>query len=362
MNQELEELQFSVKRKFSFRINPQYSESFKTKIPDGQILPLIQEVFRILDWPIVYTDKHSVEAKRKNQWNKLTAKLTITKKAGGRIVVLSKSLEGHLTDLGKNSKRTGLFIALFKKLETEYEANGKLIELEEEFNKKNNWEGYEVPDQLPPPAKTTEPNLTLTIASGIIIAAICGIILGFLVHNFGHLIGFYEIGIGLFVGYVFGKVLTKTNYITHTHVKTLIISILIATLFISLITEYYISKSNFLYSSVTLVDYFKLRIERGLVFENFDTGWIGLAIAWVFQIWFSYIIALYRATHLILFFVINRIPTEVIDFTLYHLENGSSLSQTRHYLAQKGWEKTSDQDNVFEAINDIFGLQELNRN
>lgn len=362
MNQELEDLQYTVKRRFSFGINPQYSESFKTKIADGQIIPLIQEVFRILDWPVVYTDKHSVEAKRKNQWDKLTAKLTITKKNGGRIEVHSKSLEGHLTDLGKNSKRTGLFIALFKKLETEYEADGKLAQLEEEFNKNNNWEDYEVPDQLPPPPKTIEPSLSLTITAAIVIAAICGITLGFLNHNFGQIIGIYELGIGLFVGYFFGLTITKTNFTTHNAIKIIIVCILLTILFISLITEYYIGRSNLLYSNLELADYLKLRVERGLVFENMNTGWIGLVIAWIFQIWFAYIIALYRATHLILFFFINRIPTEVINFTVYHLENGSSISQTRYHLAQKGWKKTSDQDNIFEAISDIFGLQELNRN
>lgn len=362
MNKELEELQHTVKRRYSLRINPYFSESFKTNIKDGQVIPLIQEVFRVLDWPIVYTDDKSVEAKRKNQWNKLTAKLTVTKKANGRIEVHSKSLEGHLTDLGKNSKRTGLVIALFKKLEKEYGTNGKLIALEDEFNKLNNWEDYEVPKTLPQPSKSVKPKLTNALIGSVFIAATIGIIVGLLSYIFRHVAGVYELGIGLFVGYFLGRILTKVNYIDYNHSKLLILGILICGLFINFYVQYYMMNYHNHYENFGFTDYLRYRFSSGIVItENLNTGWIGYAILWSIHIGFAYIIALHRVTFIIIDFTINRLPTEVIDYTIYLLEKDNTLSQVRSLLAEKGWKKTIDQDQVFEAINEIFGLQEAKR-
>lgn len=363
MNKELEDLQHTIKRKYSFRINPQYAESFRTNIKNGQIIPLIQEVFRVLDWPIVYTDHNTVEAKRKNQWKKSTAKLTVTKKTSGRIEVHSKSLEGHLTDLGKNSKRTGLFIALFKKLEKDYSTNGKLIELEDEFNKKNNWEYYDIPKTLPQPHNSSDPNLKTAIISSFFIAIAIGLILGLLTHIFRHVIGIYELGIGLFIGYLLGKTLTKTNIIDYNHSKLFILGILVLGLLTSLYTQYVMINYENNNENFSYINYLIIRFGTGLeLSDNLNTGWIGYIILWSLHIGFAYYIALHRVTLMIVDFVINRVPVQVIDYTIYLLEKDNSLSEVRLLLAEKGWEKASDQDQVFEAINEIFALQEINRN
>lgn len=362
MNKELEDLQHTVKRRFSFRINPQFSETFKTNIKEGQIIPLVQEVFRELDWPLVYTDNKSVEAKRKNQWDKLTAKLTVTKMPNGRIEVHCKSLEGHLTDLGKNSKRTGLFILLFKKLEKEYSTNGKLVELEDEFNKRNNWEDYEVPETLPQPSKSAEPKLTNALIGSVFIAATIGIAVGLLSHVFRHIIGIYEVGIGLFVGYFLGKTLTKANYIDYNRSKLLILGILLFGLFINFYVQYYMMNLDKHYENFGFIDYLRYSFSGGITLtKNMNTGWVGYVILWCLHIGFAYLIALHRATFIIINFAINRVPMEVIDYTIYLLEKDNSLSKVRLLLAEKGWKKTKDQDQVFEAINEIFGLQEANR-
>jgi uncharacterized membrane protein YphA (DoxX/SURF4 family) len=362
MNKELEDLQHSVKRRFSNRINPQYSESFKPTIEEGQIIPLIQEVFRLLDWPIVYTDDKSVEAKRKNQWNKLTAKVTVTRKPSGRIEVHSKSLEGHLTDLGKNSKRTGLFIALFKKLEKEYSANDKIKELEDEFKKRNNWEDYDVPTTLPQPKESSEPNLINTIIGSFCIALSIGVIIGFLTYVFRHIAGIYELGTGLYVGHFLGKTLTKTNYIDYNHSKLIILGILLLGLVTNFFTQYILINYNSHYENFGFIDYLSYRFNSDLkLSDNLYAQWIGHIILWSLHIALAYFIALHRVTFTIIDYAITRIPSEVIDYTVYLLEKDNSLSEVRTLLAEKGWKKTSDQDQVFEAINELFGLQELNR-
>ncbi|MBQ0787631.1 MAG: hypothetical protein KBT69_09030 [Oceanihabitans sp.] len=93
----------------------------------------------------------------------MVGKLTIKKGASNRIEVNSKSLEGNFFDFGKNAKRTGLFIALFQKLATEYKNSGKLTELELEFEKENNWTDYKIPSELPKPKEFGEPNLVFSI-------------------------------------------------------------------------------------------------------------------------------------------------------------------------------------------------------
>ena len=103
---------------------------------------------------------------------KLTEKITVTKSVSGRIEVHSKTIEGNFIDFGKNSKRTGLFIALFQKLATEYQQSGKLKELETEFEKENSWADYEIPSELPKPKVTGKPNLALSIIGGLVIGAI----------------------------------------------------------------------------------------------------------------------------------------------------------------------------------------------
>lgn len=361
MNKELEDLQYLVKRRFSFGINPQFSENFKTNIKDTQIIPLIQEVFKILDWPIVYTDNKSVEAKRKNQWNKLTAKITVTKKSSGRIEVHSKSLEGHLTDFGKNSKRTGLFIALFKKLEKEYSANGKLNELEEEFNKINNWEEYEVPDKLPLPKKNREPNISIAIVGGLILAIILGFFYGYLTNLFGYLIGLYEFGIGISVGYLFGKILVRANYLHEKPAKIMIGSILLIILISSQFIGFIIIKTQNSLTDLSFFNFINLHLERGLTIDNIETGWIGLIIVWGFQLVLPFIIAVFKSTLIVMKAVYEKVPEEVLEYTIFLIKKNKPISEVRLLLAEKGWSEKSDQEDIFDAINVIIGIQDFRR-
>lgn len=360
MDRELENLEYAVKRKFSFRFKPQFTETFKTNISDGQIIPIAQEVFEKLDWPIVYLDKRSIEAKRKNSWGKLTAKITITKKGGGKIEVHSKSLEGHFTDLGKNSKRTGLFIAVFEKLRQEYEANDQLDQLEEEFNKQFNWENYKVPDTLPPPPEIKNPNLKLSLIGGVLIALMLGTIYSLFDYNVVSIGGIGEVLLGLAIGYLFGKVLVKANYTNYKIIKVMTIGVIALTFITSFCTEYLIlnySRSSFTNFFKYLEYWFAIRFN----IEEIKIEWILFMALKAFLFWICYIIAIFKISELQLKLILRRIPPEVIDFTIYHLEKSSGLSQMRHHLAQKGWKRTIEQDAVFDAINENFNLQEMNR-
>ena len=361
MNIELENLQSTVKTKYSFKYKPEFSESFKTDLKDNQIIPLIIEVFEKLEWIVVFTDKKTVEAKRKNDWNKLTEKITITKKASGRIEVNSKTIEGNFIDFGKNSKRTGLFIALFKKLATEYKESGKLTKLESEFEKQNSWADYEIPSELPKPKEFGAPNLAFSIIGGSIIAILFGILIAFLTVNFTYLIGVYEIGIGIGIGYLFGQVLKKTNYIEFRPIQFILGGIMILMFITNLFTQYQLIIAENNISELGFFEFLKLRFEAGLTIKDLNTGWIGLTLSWVFQIVFPYFLAMSKVAGITANYMIEKIPEKVLEYTIYLFKMDKSESEVRAELAQKGWNKKSDQDNVIQAIAEISGFQQMNR-
>ena len=361
MNIEYENLQSEVKRKFSFKYKPEFSESFKTDIKESQIIPLTIEVFEKLEWPIVFRDKNSVEAKRKGDWNKLTEKITITKKTSGRIEVYSKTIEGNFIDFGKNSKRTGLFIALFQKLAIEYKESGKLTELESELEKQNSWADYEIPTELPKPKEFGEPNLAFSIIGGSIIAILFGVLIAFLTVNFTYFIGVYELGIGIGIGYLFGQVLKKTNYIEFRPIQFIVGGIMLLMFLTNLFTQYQLIIAENNISDISFFEFIKLRIEGGLTIKDLNTGWIGLTLSWLFQMVFPYFLAIGRVAGITANYMIEKIPEKVLEYTIYLFEMEKSESEVRAELAQKGWNKKSDQDNVMQAIAEISGFQQMNR-
>ncbi|NAS32258.1 hypothetical protein GTQ40_14835 [Flavobacteriaceae bacterium R38] len=361
MNIEYENLQSTIKRKYSFKYKPEFSESFKTDIKDSQIIPLTIEVFEKLEWPIVFTDENSVEAKRKGDWNKLTEKITITRKASSRIEVHSKTIEGNFIDFGKNSLRTGLFIALFQKLAIEYKETGKLAELETEYEKQSNWADYEVPSELPKPKEFGQPNLTLSIAGGLVIAIVFGFLIGFLTVNFIYLIGVYELAIGIGTGYFFGQILKKTNYIEFKSIKLIIGGIMLVMFITSLFTEYQLIIVDNNISELGFFEFVKLRFESGLIIKNLNTGWIGLTLSWIFQIVFPFFLAQAKVAGIIMNYMIEKIPDKVLEYAIYLIEMGKSESEIRAELALRGWNKKSDQDDVIQTIVEIIGFNQANR-
>ena len=361
MNIEYENLQSSIKRKYSFKYKPEFSESFKTDIKENQIIPLIIEVFEKLEWPIVFRDDKSVEAKRKGDWNKLTEKITITKKASGRIVVHSKTIEGNFIDFGKNSKRTGLFIAVFQKLVIDYKESGKLSELEAEFEKQNNWADYEIPTELPKPKEFGSPNLALSIFGGLVIAILFGLLIAFLTVKFTYIIGIYEFGIGLGIGYLFGQVLKKTNYIEFRPIQFIVGGMMIVIFITNQLIQYQLIIEENNISGLGFFEFMKMRFEHGLTIKDLNTGWIGLSLSWIFQMVFPYFLAVSNVAGITANYMIEKIPEKVLEYTIYLFDTEKSESEVRAELAQKGWNKKTDQDAIFQAIAEINGFHQMNR-
>lgn len=361
MHLEIENLELSIKRKHVFKYKPEFLESFKTDISESQIIPLTIEVFDKLEWPIVFTNKKSVEAKRKGTFNKLTEKITITKKSSGRIEVHSKTIEGNFWDVGKNSKRTGLFIALFKKLASEYRENGKLVELETEYERQNNWTDYKVPSKLPKPIISRKSSLLISIIGGLSISIGLGVLIGFLTQKFFYFIGVYEFGTGLALGYLFSRVLKLANYVEFAKIRIIIGVMVFLVFLMSLHFQYYIIVKENNISGLDFIEFIQLRIENGLMIKTLSTGWIGLILSWVFQLVFPFFIAQAKVGISLMNYSIEKIPEKVLEYVIYLFDNGKSESEIRVELSSKGWSNKEDQDNVFDAIDAISGFHQNNR-
>ena len=108
-------------------------------------------------------------------------------------------------------------------------------------------------------------------------------------------------------------------------------------------------------------EFIKLRLEQGLTIKKLNTGWIGLIISWGLQIIITYYVGLLRLVTSITSYQLGRVPMEVIDFAFYNFVKEKTEEQVRNELKIKGWIKKQNQDEVFEAIEAIYGANELNR-
>ena len=129
----------------------------------------------------------------------------------------------------------------------------------------------------------------------------------------------------------------------------------------NLFTQYQLIISENNISKLGFFEFIKLRIEGGLTINDLNTGWIGLTLSWVFQIVFPFFLAQAKVAGITMNYMIERIPEKVLEYTIYLFDIGKQESEVRAELSQKGWNKKSDQDEIFEALGAISGFQQNNR-
>jgi len=102
-----------------------------------------------------------------------------------------------------------------------------------------------------------------------------------------------------------------------------------------------------------------LLFQEGLKIKSVNTGWIGLVISWVVQIVITYGISYVQLASHLTQFQLERVPMEVVDFAVYHFVKGKDDNEVRRELSKMGWSKEEDQNDVFESIGALQGMQEL---
>lgn len=359
MTDELEEYEDSIKTKDRIGFTPKYQEEFRTHLSQPAFMPLVFKTMEKLDWDIVYSDETFIEAKRRNDWDKWTEKITITYDYGN-VTVKSISLGNEMWDMGRNSKRVRLFIYAFHQTEKEYDKEA-LAELQKEVERENNWDDYEIPESLPQPIHNRKTNFYIPLIGGITTALLLGYAIAFLSVETIYIIGLYELIVALIMGFALKHLIKHGNFTDYHKLRLLLIGMIILTYISNQYFQYKIILSKQEWISIVFFDFMLIRIMQGLTIRSTNTGVIGLLISWALQLGLTYIIALLRLIYHLNAYQFSLIPKEVTDFAWYHLLKGKTEEEIRYELAHKGWKEEKLQNEVFESIGAILDMNELNR-
>lgn len=362
MEESLKTYEKNIDKKHSFGWTPKYEEEFRTNLNEKVFIPIAEITFEKLDWDLVFKDNKSIEAKRKESnlgFEKWTESITILY-SHGKINVKSESLGNEMWDNGRNSKRVKLFIHAFKETEKSFDRES-LEKLEIEVERKNNWDDYVIPENLPKPNEIKKPNFVIPIVGGIFVSIILAFILAKVSVSGIYIIGLFEVLVAVAIGFSLKYLIKLSNFTEFLKLKYLLIGMIILIYVLNQYFQYEIILRENNYDRIGFFEFIKLRFEQGLTIKKLNTGWIGLIISWVLQIVITYYVGLLRLITSITSYQLERIPMEVVDFAFYHFVKEKTEEQVRNELKNKGWTEKQNQDEVFEAIEAIYGANELNR-
>jgi len=195
----------------------------------------------------------------------------------------------------------------------------------------------------------------------LIISLLVGYIIVFLTFKATYFIGAFEVGAALIIAFGFKYLIRLGNY-TNFELLQYLLGVVVFITYLSIqyfLYELILANNNV--EKIGFIEFLKWRLENGLKIKSLDTGWIGLVISWIFQLGFTYLISYLRIIHSLTAYLINRVPSEVADFTMYHFVKGKSENEVRRELSMKGWTTEQQQNEVFEAIGGYQSANELGR-
>lgn len=358
MTEEFKKYENTITKKHSFGWTPKYEEDFRTQLNKVLFGAISVQTFEKLGWDIVFRDETTVSAKRKNDWDSWTEKIT-AKFDHGKISVKSNSLGNEMWDIGRNSKRVNLFIHAFKTTEASFDKNS-LQELENDTNKSNNWDDYKIPETLPKPKKNKIPNIVLPIIIGLSLSIVIGFLIALLSTKGLYVIGLYEVGVGFIFGFILSFAIKQSNFTNYDKLHWLLISMILITYISNQVFQFLILMSSYEIGSIGFGQFIKLRFEAGLKVKSIQTGWIGLVVSWIVQLGVTYLVGTLRLISGLNDYILKRVPEEVVNFTFFHFVKNKTENEVRDELSQKGWSTEQSQNEVFEAIVAIQGINEFN--
>ena len=359
MTEELQKYESTIKKKHSFNWTPKFEEEFRTDLNKTVFVPIAIKTFEKLGWDLVFQDELSAEAKRKGDWDRWTEKISVTLEYG-KVKVKSVSLGNEMWDNGRNSKRVRLFKYAFQETEKEFDKEA-LAELEKEVEKTNNWDDYEIPESLPQPKERKEPKLWIPLLGGLLTALLLGYVVAFLSVKGIYIIGLFEVGVAIVMGFVLKQLIKVSNYTFYDHLHYLLIGMILITYISNQYFQYQIILNENNFKPFSFWEFIQARFEAGLTIKSLNTGWVGLLISWGLQLVITYFVGVLRLSSSLISYSLERVPMEVVDFAYYHFVKDKTENQVRAELAKMGWNKSQDQDEVFESIGALQGATEMNR-
>ncbi|AZA48489.1 hypothetical protein EG346_09965 [Chryseobacterium carnipullorum] len=362
MENSLKNFEKTIKKKHSISFTPKYKEEFKTYVNETLFIAIAEKTFERLDWDFIYKDSHHIEAKRKEETlvnERWTEIITATYK-NGIILVQSESLGNEIWDVGKNSKRVKLFIYAYQEILKTFDEQA-LKELENETEKKNNWDDYIIPETLPKPVKTKSPNITIPIIGSLCLSLILGFILAFLSVKGLYLIVLYEFLVATAIAFVMKYLIKISNYTDFSKLQYVLGAMIILIYILNQYFQYELILNENNLDRIGFLNFLYIRFTQGFTINKINFGWIGWIISWIIQLGLTGIFLYLKIIAVLTKYIIGRVPIEVVDFAYYHLVKEKSEEQIRSELAKKGWPDKKNQDEVLEAIGGWQNATELNR-
>jgi hypothetical protein len=341
----------TIKKKHSINFTPKYKEEFKTSVNETLFIAIAEKTFEKLDWDLIYKDDNSIEAKRKEAgWvNERWTEIITAQYKNGTVLVKSESLGSEIWDAGRNSKRVKLFIYAYQETLKTFDQQA-LNELENEVEKRNNWDDYIIPETLPKPAQTKVPNITLPLIGGLCISLILGFIVAFLSIKGLYFLGLFEFLVATALVFVMKHVLRFSNYTDFNKLQYLFGAMILLTYISNQYFQYEVILNTNNLERIGFLNFLHIRFSQGFIINKINTGWIGWIVSWIIQLGLTGIFVYFKLANALTKYVIERVPPEVVDFTFYHLLKDKSEEEVRSELAKKGWSDIQHQNEAFEAI------------
>lgn len=343
--------------KVSFKWTPRQIASSKSKLPKELVIKNIQRAMLALDWDVVHFDKNTLEGKRRNEFNKWTEKITV--ELTEKLKITSKSLQNDLVDFGKNNRRIEELKLAFSLIEAEYDS--KTIETDlEELKIIEEKTKYQVPDELTKPKNLKEKKMGILVGGGILTSVIIGAVLAVL-SNVIYIILLFDSGIGFLTALAFGYLIKVSGISDFKTIKLIGFGSITLTYFFSQIFRLiYIVKTNNI-ADATLIDFLLAKLNHGLLFKDLNLGTIGLIIAWIFEYAVAISVFYIQVVQRIITYDLDNAPRDVLEFAIYHFDQGKNEDAVRIELAQKGWREKEQQDLIFKALGAEVGRQDIVR-
>lgn len=352
----------TIKKKHSVNFTPKYKEEFRTSVNNTIFVAIAEKTVEKLGWDLVFNDEKNIEAKRKEKSlgvERWTEAITASYEYGN-VIVKSESLGNEMWDAGKNSKRVKLFIYTFEETLKTYDRQS-LNELEKEIEKKNNWDDYVIPESLPQPIKSKEPNLLIPIIGGLAISLILGFVIAFISVRGMYFIALFEFLVATAIALAMKQLIKLSNFTDFNKLQYLLVGMILLIYISNQYFQYEIILNENNYDRIGFWEFLKLRFSQGLTIKNLNTGWIGLVISWILQLGLTGLFVYLKIISILTKFAIERVPGEVVDFAYYHFVKEKTEEEVRNELAKKGWTDKTNQNEVFEAIGGFQSATELNR-
>ncbi|KFC19474.1 hypothetical protein [Chryseobacterium sp. FH1] len=362
MEEKFKSFEKSIKKKHSFSFTPKYEEEFRTQVSEKVYKQIAIETFEKIDCELTYIDENIIQAKRKQYslgFTHFSEGVSVDFKYG-KVTVKSKSLGNEIWDNGQNSKRVKLFIYAFKEIEKSYDKSD-LKEIEKEVEKLQNWDDYEIPQNLPIEKKYRRPNFPIVIIGSIILAIILGFLLAEASVNGKYIIGLFELLIALSITFSYKYLIKLSNFSHYDRIIYAIFGTIVLTYLLNQYFQYELILRKNNYDRIGFLSFIVQKLQTGLILEKVNTAWIGLIISWIFQIGWTFLICYLRIFQVVTTYKIGRIPTEVVDFAFYYFVKDKTEEEVRNELYKNGWTNKQNQDEVFEAIEGIQVGKDINK-